>query len=137
MLDYSDLTYYKEGGNIFAGGYKVTDIVKYQGHTPPYDINLESLDHQSGGGREGEGEGGKSMTNLGVPSGLFYLAQRVHPTQVPFASHEMIPDDLYDNLLQLVKMDTNAKTNKTNKTKSQTKKTNTSKNNKKKSKKRT
>ena len=105
MLDYSDLTYYKEGGNIYAGGYKVTDIVKYQGHQP-YDINLESLmaDHQKvgGGGGQGTGEGDKSMSNLGVPSGLFYLAQRVQQTQVPFASHEMIPDDLYDNLLQLV-----------------------------------
>ena len=127
MLDYSDLTYYKEGGNIFAGGYKVTDIVKYQGHTPPYDINLESLDHQSGGGREGEGEGGKSMTNLGVPSGLFYLAQRVHPTQVPFASHEMIPDDLYDNLLQLVKMDTNINTKKTKSNKNKNNKNNNNK----------
>ncbi len=124
MLDYSDLTYYKEGGNIFAGGYKVTDIVKYQGHQP-YDINLESLDLQTGG------EGEKSMSNLGIPSGLFYLSQRVQQTMVPFASHEMIPDDLYDNLLQLVKMDNKIQTN----IKSKTKKIN--KNNKKKSKKRT
>ena len=133
MLDYSDLTYYKEGGNIFAGGYKVTDIVKYQGHQP-YDINLESLmsDHQGGGG--------KSMSNLGVPSGLFYLTQRVQQTQVPFASHEMIPDDLYDNLLQLVKMDnkiqTNTKAKMKMKMKSKKTNTNTNKNNKKKSKKR-
>ena len=135
MLDYSDLTYYKEEGNIFAGGYKVTDIVKYQGHQP-YDINLESLDTQGGGG----GQGDKSMSNLGVPSGLFYLAQRVQQTQVPFASHEMIPDDLYDNLLQLVKMDNKIQTNTkaTMKTKMKTKKTsiNKNKNNKRKSKKR-
>ena len=72
MLDYSDLTYYKEGGNIFAGGYKVTDIVKYQGHQPEYDINMESLssENQMGGGGGG---GDKSMSNLGVPSGLFFL----------------------------------------------------------------
>ena len=134
MLDYSDLTYYKEGGNIFAGGYKVTDIVKYQGHQP-YDINTESLllDNQMGGG-EGTGTGteDKSMSNLGVPSGLFYLAQRVQQTQVPFASHEMIPDDLYDNLLRLVKMDTSTNA----KTKAKSKKTSINKNNKKKSKKR-
>jgi len=132
MLDYSDLTYYKEGGNIFAGGYKVNDIVKYQGHQP-YDINLESLDLQTGGeGGQGE-EGEKSMSNLGIPSGLFYLAQRVQQTHVPFASHEMIPDDLYDNLLQLVKMDNKIQTN----IKSKTKKINkNNKNNKKKSKKR-
>ena len=113
MLDYSDLTYYKEGGNIFAGGYKVTDIVKYQGHQP-YDINFESLisDHQTGGG-EGGGGGEKSMLNLGVPSGLFYLSQRVQQTQVPFASHEMIPDDLYDTNINTKK----TKSNKNNKNK--------------------
>ena len=129
MLDYSDLTYYKEGGNIFAGGYKVTDIVKYQGHQP-YDINTESLllDNQEGGG--------KSMSNLGVPSGLFYLTQRVQQTQVPFASHEMIPDDLYDNLLRLVKMDNKIQTSTNAKTKAKSKKTSINKNNKKKSKKR-
>ena len=125
MLDYSDLTYYKEGGNIFAGGYKVTDIVKYQGHQP-YEINLESAisDHQEGGV--------KSMSNLGIPSGLFYLTQRVQQTHVPFASHEMIPDDLYDNLLQLVKMDTKIQTN----TKMKTNKNKNNNSNKKKSKKR-
>lgn len=125
MLDYSDLTYYKEGGNIFAGGYKVTDIVKYQGHQPEYDINMESLssENQTGGG---VGGGDKSMSNLGVPSGLFFLSQRIQQTHVPFASHEMIPDDLYDNLLQLVKIQTTikikSKKNNNNKHKKKSKK---------------
>jgi hypothetical protein len=45
---------------------------------------------------------------------------------VPFASHEMIPDDLYDNLLQLVKIQTTikikSKKNNNNKHKKKSKK---------------
>jgi len=87
MLGPSDLTYYKDGNNIKAGGFKVDDILKYEGSIPFPFI-------QTGGSKEDK---------LGVPSGLFYLSQYVEREYVPFNTHSCISDDLYENLLDLVK----------------------------------
>lgn len=111
MLSSADLAYYKEGGDIKAGGYKVNDIIKYEGAIP-YELS------QSGGSSDVE--------KLGVPSGLFYLKQYNDREFIPYAQHNCIDDDLYEHLLQMVK-------ETSNKPKSIKRK----KNNKKKSKKRT
>ena len=88
MLSSEDLAYYKEGGDIKAGGYKVNDIIKYEGAIP-YEIT------QSGGTGV--------VDKLGVPSGLFYLQQYNSREFVPYSQHDCIEDDLYENLLQMVK----------------------------------
>ena len=85
----SDLTYYKEGNTIMAGGYNINQIIKNEGQVP-YEINSN------------EQSGGADKSKLGVPSGIFYVQQRVDQTYVPYSNHELIPDDLYENLLSLM-----------------------------------
>lgn len=89
----SDLTYYKEGNTIMAGGYNIDQIIKNEGQIP-YEINIVE---QTGGG---------DKAKLGVPSGIFYVQQRVDQTYVPYSNHELIPDDLYENLLSLMSPET-------------------------------
>ena len=88
MLSSSDLTYYKEGKTIMAGGYNIDEILKNEGRIP-LEINTNL---QMGGGG----------SNNGVPSGLFYLEQRIEQTYVPYSNQELISDDLYENLLSLM-----------------------------------
>ena len=87
MLDSSDLTYYRENNEIKAGGFKVDDIIKYEGSVP-YAVPQS---------------GGKGDDKLGVPSGIFYLSQYAEREFVPFNTHKCISEDLYENLLDLVK----------------------------------
>ena len=87
MLDSSDLTYYRENNEIKAGGFKVDDIIKYEGSVP-YAVPQS---------------GGKGDDKLGVPSGIFYLSQYAEREFVPFITHKCISEDLYENLLDLVK----------------------------------
>ena len=108
-----------------AGGYKVNDIVKYQGQHP-YEIKIDDSlpeDNEEQNQNQNQNQvGGKPLSDLGVPSGLFYLTQRAQPTYVPFNNHQMIPDDLYENLLDLVKFDPK-KRSRTRKHKRQSNKT--------------
>lgn len=87
MLDSSDLTYYRENNQIKAGGFKVDDIIKYEGSIP-FAVPQS---------------GGKGNEKLGVPSGIFYLSQYADREFVPYNTHKCISDDLYENLLDLVK----------------------------------
>lgn len=95
---------------FIGGGYKVNSYFLNNGKSPMVTLNNEKNNQ----------EGGKVSTpfeNLAVPAGLFYINQRITKSNSDnnnnnknynkdlYKNHEMLPDDIYDKLVNLVEVD--------------------------------
>lgn len=91
---------------FIGGGYKVNSFFLNNGKSPMVTINNEKNNQ----------DGGKVSTpfeNLAVPAGIFYINQRITKTNTDnkvyntdkYKHHEMLSDEIYDKLFNLVEVD--------------------------------
>ena len=138
LMSANDLIFYKEGGNIMSGGYKLNSIFLQNGVSPMQTVNFRkkgletnSLESDSKESKK-DGKNDKSHSSkdsnisslfedLAIPAGLFFnnaklFSQNKIPYQ-PYEEHTMLPDDIFDKLFKMVEYDpTSIKQNKYKKT---------------------
>ena len=137
LMSANDLIFYKEGGNIMSGGYKLNSIFLQNGVSPMQTVNFRkkgletnSLESDSKESKK-DGKNDKSHSSkdsnisslfedLAIPAGLFFnnaklFSQNKIPYQ-PYEEHTMLPDDIFDKLFKMVEYDPNLKANKYKKT---------------------
>jgi hypothetical protein len=145
ILTPNDFIFYKEGDNIMSGGYKVKSILLKKGISPinPFNNSSDSLNYHEEQNMDNDlnkndedlFQGGKSVSkdlfeNLAVPFGLCYFQNNtILPLQNIFKEEddnknkyndELLPDNLYEELINMVKVnnpDTQKKLRKTKKIK--------------------
>lgn len=131
-MDFEDCVYNKtKDGKVMVGGYSLNSILS-QYPLMSSNTNVKAGDIQSGGNGFA-----KMFQDLAVPAGLLYLQQSFNPKRDTFKNLvkdvDVIPDGIYDSLVNLVSKDSrrkhNAKTrkernkkNKTNKGRAKTRK---------------
>ena len=135
LMSANDLIFYKEGGNIMSGGYKLNSIFLQNGVSPMQTVNfrkkgletnsLESDSKESDSSKDGKNDKSHSskdsnisslFEDLAIPAGLFFnnaklFSQNKIPYQ-PYEEHTMLPDDIFDKLFKMVEYDPNLKANK-------------------------
>ena len=141
LMSANDLIFYKEGGNIMSGGYKLNSIFLQNGVSPMQTVNFrkkgletnslesdskESLDKDSSkDGKNDKSHSSKDSNisslfeDLAIPAGLFFNNAKLFPeNKIPFEEykeHTMLPDDIFDKLFKMVEYEPNLKANKQNK----------------------
>jgi hypothetical protein len=97
----NDLIFYKENDQIKSGGYSVHSALLNSDIPPMTTLNILS----TGGGEKIS----TPFENLAVPAGLFFINQKVPKTYTNTEEHwkprEVISDDIYDKLFNLIQMD--------------------------------
>jgi hypothetical protein len=130
LMSANDLIFYKEGGNIMSGGYKLNSIFLQNGVSPMQTVNFrkkgletnslesdskESLDKDS----KKDSNISSLFEDLAIPAGLFFNnAKLFSQNKIPFEEykeHTMLPDDIFDKLFNMVEYEPNLKANKQNK----------------------
>lgn len=108
-----ELLFYKNGDKIMSGGYGINSMFLNDGISPMRTFNsLES--GQAGGSNKVS----SIFDNLAVPAGLFLLNnQRSSLTSIGnYMNSEMLPDNIFDDFMKVIEMDTkHGKKEETNK----------------------
>jgi hypothetical protein len=122
LMSANDLIFYKEGGNIMSGGYKLNSIFLQNGVSPMQTVNfrkkgLETNSLESDSNKDSNIS--SLFEDLAIPAGLFFnnaklFSQNKIPYQ-PYEEHTMLPDDIFDKLFKMVEYEPNLKANKQNK----------------------
>jgi hypothetical protein len=98
-----------EEGKILSSGFLVNSFLLHSGMSPMLTINLE----QSGGEYN---KFSQHFDNLAVPAGLFYInCPNKHKQEDITNKHNVINDDIYEKLFQLILSDKQKKKIKTKK----------------------
>jgi hypothetical protein len=111
-LSPNDLVLYSnQDGKIYSGGFNINSIFLNKELSPIFNINTSST--QYGGNNVSE-----LFDNLAIPRGLLYLNDRIeggNNHRIPFKNDEsiendVINDDIYNKLLNLVDLKKNKHT---------------------------
>lgn len=122
LMSANDLIFYKEGGNIMSGGYKLNSIFLQNGVSPMQTVNFRKKGLETNS-LESDSKKDSNISSLfedlAIPAGLFFnnaklFSQNKIPYQ-PYEEHTMLPDDIFDKLFKMVEYDPNLKANKQNK----------------------
>jgi len=107
----NELIFYKENDQIKSGGYGIQSALLNNNISPMTTMNILF----SSGGGTGE-KVSTPFENLAVPAGLFFINQKVPKmySNEHWKNHEVISDDIYDKLFDLIRAD-NKKKRKTRK----------------------
>ena len=127
-MDFEDCVYNKTNdGKIMVGGYSLNSILSQ------YPLMISNTNVKAGDIQTGVNGFSKMFQDLSVPVGLLYLRQSFKPMNDKFKNLvkdiDVIPEDIYDNLINLVSKDSrrkhNSKTRKERKIKYKSSKNNT------------
>ena len=119
LMSANDLIFYKEGGNIMSGGYKLNSIFLQNGVSPMQTVNFRKKGLETNS-LESDSNISSLFEDLAIPAGLFFNnAKLFSQNKIPFEEykeHTMLPDDIFDKLFKMVEYDPNLKANNKKKT---------------------
>ena len=104
-----DLIFYREGDNIYSGGFSVNSILLKQGYSPIYTMNYKNDSNFQEGGSGTSENVSDLFKDLAIPSGLLYLPNKFggekeieEPDMDDDEGDTVIHEDIHDKLLQFV-----------------------------------
>ena len=143
-MDHDDFVLYQQGGEIISGGYSINSLFLKQGMSPMKSFNNNLNDNLNGGaGAAKNNDVSSSLDSFAIPAGLFYINQKKNKKHEEKEEeeekkkknefnkqHNMLPDDIYDKLFELIQYNKKPKQKQTKKYKQNSSVKKTKRNNK-------